>query len=105
MKNIQYPLEPEEAIKTNREKLIFLLQNLRDDGLMENLDHLDYRKPFVIKHNIWIGGIFGNCSYNGQIDEKTGKPHGLGIAVTNKKDKIAEGVFKNGWKWYPRLEA
>ena len=60
-------------------------------------------RKFYILNDIKIGGIFGKCQYNGQIDIKTAKPHGLGLVVTDNGEKICEGFFKNGYLDVPHL--
>jgi len=54
--------------------------------------------------NISIGGIYGKCSYHGQIDDKTGKPHGLGLVVSHGGEKITEGVFRKGYVNSPHIQ-
>ena len=64
----------------------------------------DPNKKFHLLKNISIGGIYGKCSYHGQIDDKTGKPHGLGLVVTQGGEKIIEGVFRKGYVNSPYLQ-
>ena len=47
--------------------------------------------------------MFGKAYYNGQTDPVTGKPDGLGLAISNNGEKMYEGVFRKGYIDVPHL--
>ena len=60
-------------------------------------DFLPYRpkNKYKVIENIKIDKSNISCNYFGQVDEETGKPNGIGVAVKSSY-QVLEGGFKNG---------
>ena len=94
---LNYPKEPHEQAAAHHGKIRLNYKKLYLDGHFK----FDPYNDFIYLSNVFVD--YRNWSYYGQINEKTQRPCGFGIAVNVNGSVIMEGFFKNKSQLDPSL--